>query len=132
MHTQYTQEVRALRQAPYIADQALIVLIDEDTASTESRQTTLAQCLSSAHEAPRAAGEHVIHAIPARNIETWLAYLSGETVDSTTEYAKLRNNERACQPMVVALKQMCDAGALRQPAPPSLELACQEFRSRMP
>lgn len=132
VRARYAREVGALRQAPYITGRALVVVVDEDTAVTEDRATTLAAALVAEKQSPRAPEERVIHVIPERNIETWLAYLRGETVDSTKEYAKLRNNERACQPMVVALKQMCDKGALRQPAPRSLELACQEFRSRMP
>ena len=79
----------------------------------------------------RSANEPILHLIPARNIETWLAYLRGETVDERAIYPKLAR-ERDCVPMVHTLKAMCDAGKLREPAPSSLVRACVEYRERLP
>lgn len=128
---QYAREVQALRQAPHITGRALIVMLDEDTHATRGRADALADALGEARLSPRASAERIVHAIPARNIETWLAYLDGQTVDATSTYPKLRH-ERDCQPMIQALKAMCDDGALRDPPPPSLATACVEFRERMP
>lgn len=70
--------------------------------------------------------------IPTWNVETWLAYLSGETVDEANKsYPKLPR-ARDCKPLVEELFKMCQAGALRQPAPASLVDACQEYATRMP
>jgi hypothetical protein len=84
-----------------------------------------------AHLAERGNEEKIAHFIPARNIETWLAYLSGQDVDETTVYPRLKKVSD-CQHQVLQLKRMCDAGSLRQPAPPSLACACEEFRRRVP
>lgn len=132
VHQQYAREVRAIRQAAHIENRALVVVVDEDTRSTQPRAQSLDDALRSEGLPPRGPTESIIQVIPARNIETWLAYLDGETVDETSRYPKYDKNEKACRPLVKALKAMCDARALRSPAPPSLERACDEFGSRMP
>ena len=69
--------------------------------------------------------------IPTWNIETWFAYLDGATVDEArSDYPRL-TRERECQRHVDALTGMCRAGALRQPSPPSLGRACDEYRTRL-
>ena len=126
---QYAQEVRHLRAGRHIIGRALVVLIDEDTASTQSRQSALATSLEQAGFPPRAHDEQIIHAVPARNIETWLAYLDGQTVDEQTAYPKLEQ-QRDCKKQVETLKVMCDSRKLKEPAPSSLVATCSEFRSR--
>lgn len=80
---------------------------------------------------PRQPDEKVAIFVPTWNIETWLAYLTGQTVtESLPNYPKLAR-ERDCQPLVESLYQMCQRGSLRQPAPPSLEAACVEYKSRL-
>lgn len=125
----YPREVKAIRSGH--VQSVLLACIDEDTRSTQPRKRVFDQALQADGQAPRAAGEPILNLVPARNIETWLAYLQGHTVDATSQYAKLAR-ARACKAEVKALKAMCDAGALRQPAPPSLEAACVEHRERMP
>ena len=126
VHECYVTEVKAHRQASYIKDRALLVVIDEDTQSTKPRAKSLADALVAEGVAPRGKDEAIMLAIPERNIETWLAYLEGADVDPTRSYPK-RKRQRECQPMVDALQEMCDRGALREPAPPSLKTACVEF-----
>lgn len=125
----YVQEVKALRNKNYIQGVALLIIIDEDTTSTKARQVTLAESLTQAGLTPREDDEAIIHLIPARNIETWIAYLGGEDIDETQPYPKLQQ-QRDCEPHIKQLKQMCDDRALRRPAPASLEQACLEFRAR--
>ena len=127
---QYVREVRKLRSAPHVA-RAVVTVIDEDTQGAGRRDAQLAKALVAAGLPARKADEGVLHVIPARNIETWLAYLRGEAVDATTVYPKLAH-ERDCRPLVDRLKTMCDAGQLRETAPPSLVSACVEYRKRLP
>jgi hypothetical protein len=56
---------------------------------------------------------------PARNIETWLAYLAGQEVNEIDRYPRLPR-ERDCQQHVDTLVHMCDTGQLREPSPSSL------------
>ena len=125
----YAREVQAFRSANYIQSRALIVMIDEDTSSTIDRQQTLECALDDAKLPRRGDGERIIHVLPARNIETWLAYLSGEDVNEGKTYPKLAQ-ERRCAEQVKELHQMCAKGELRQPAPRSLGHACEEFQTR--
>ena len=66
-----------------------------------------------------------------RNIETWLAYLNGATVDETTSYPKLEKPGQ-CKSHVRQLSDMCGRQELRAPAPPSLTAACVEYRNVYP
>ncbi len=125
----YAQEVKILRSKNYNS-KGLIVVIDQDSNSL-NREEQLQQALREAYLAERGNVEKIAHFIPARNIETWLAYLAGNDVDETTAYSRLEKASD-CQHQVLELKRMCEAQALRQPAPPSLARACEEFRLRVP
>lgn len=126
----YASEVTKLRSASYVA-RALIAVIDEDKGGAGHRDAQFAKALEDAGQPARKANDPILHIIPARNIETWLEYLNGEAIDELNSYPKLAQ-ERDCRPMVSTLKEMCDARRLREPAPPSLERACAEYRARMP
>ena len=126
----YPSELQALRRRPHIA-RALIVMVDADTNTYDERLCELDDALRAASCEVRTPKEPVPIIVPRRNIETWIAYLGGSEVDEVTEYPKLRR-ERECAPAVRQLKAMCDSGTLRDPAPPSLQQACNEYRKRMP
>lgn len=126
----YALEVQKLRSAPHVA-RALVAVIDEDKGGAGRRDAQLAQALEDWNLPARKPKEAILHIVPERNIESWLEYLTGAVVDQTTSYPKLAQ-ERDCGPMVSTLKGMCEAGRLREPAPPSLERACVEYRQRMP
>jgi hypothetical protein len=125
----YPIEVGTLRAHPHIY-RALVVVRDGDMAGVAVRQSELDQALAAQGLAQRAPREPITLVVPCRNIETWLAYLGGSAVDELTKYPKLAH-ERECAPRAAELKSMCDRGALRQPAPPSLERACDEYRTRL-
>ena len=66
--------------------------------------------------------------VPRRNIETWFAYLDGESVDETEDYSARRFNAP-----LAALRKSCtrmchEAQRLRDPVPASLVESCQEYR----
>ena len=80
--------------------------------------------------AARTDAENIAVFVPTWNIETWIAWLRGQEVDEgSKDYPRLRR-ESECLPQVNELADMCERGHLRQPAPPSLEAACSEFRQR--
>ena len=124
---QYPEEVQFYRSRQYRVSQALIVLIDADE---RDRYRELSDALNTNSVPDRNDTERVAVFAPARNIETWLAYLAGQDVDEGERYSRLPR-ERACQQHVDTLVQMCDTGRLREPAPPSLQQACNEYGSRL-
>jgi hypothetical protein len=64
--------------------------------------------------------------VPKRNIDIWIHYLQGETVDEETVYPKLEK-ESDCESCVQYLLSQCPRG-LDKDAPPSLHLACGELQ----
>ncbi|MGA2067624.1 MAG: hypothetical protein ABSG86_21840 [Thermoguttaceae bacterium] len=109
----------------------LVVLIDGDKRGVLHRLAALDQACRSADVPPRRDGDRVLIAVPTWNIETWLAYLNGAAVDEgKKDYPRL-DRPRDCQRHVDCLYDMCRQRALRQPSPPSLDAACDEYRSRL-
>ena len=76
---------------------------------------------------PREDTDPVVVVVPRRNIETWLAYLGGTSVNEVTVYPRLRR-ERDCDAHANRLYDMCRDERLAEPAPPSLREACDEYR----
>lgn len=126
----YGKELGYYRSRQHRVGQALIVLIDADKEGVTARSQQLEVAAAKSGQYPRQADESVAIFIPARNIETWIAYLDGQIVSEEDEYPRLKH-KRDCQRHVAYLYEMCQHGALRQPAPQSLEAACVEYRSRL-
>jgi hypothetical protein len=114
------REVRAVRGAASAT--ALVAITDTD--SRERLRQLQHHCESQGIAWPRP-GERVLVLLPCRNIETWLAYLAGETVaeERPSPYPRLARQSQ-CRPHVAELARMCRDGALREPAPDSLRQAC--------
>ena len=73
----------------------------------------------------------VIIIVPRRNIETWFAYLDGESVDETVDYSDWKSKDP--RPFAAELYRMChEDQKLRPPVPPSLAESCQEYRKLKP
>jgi hypothetical protein len=119
-------ELEAMRD---YQSEALIILTDTDTMTVKKRIQTLRKECSAKGVDWRKQGEAVLLITPKRNIETWLAYLRGETVDEEREqpYPKY-DAESDCRDQVNELHKMCDKGKLREPAPASLVAACEEWK----
>jgi hypothetical protein len=120
----YPVELKARRSAG--AATALVVVVDADRFSVRERLERLNDGCSDTGVAPRGDDEPVAILVPKQAIETWIAYLDGATVDEGRDYPPL-HRERDCARHVRTLKQMCDQRQLRDPAPPSLEIACPEY-----
>ncbi len=110
---------------------ALVVMIDGDNRGVSGRLARLDEACTAVGVAPRKAEERVAVAVPTWNIEAWIAYLAGTAVDETRRDYPALDRARECGPHVNALLEMCSSNALRQPAPPSLEAACVEYRTRL-
>jgi hypothetical protein len=120
----YPMELRAIRrrQRAY-----LIVVTDADTHSTAVRRGQLDAACDEKGTPRRDDRDPVLVIVPRRNIETWLAYLGGATVDEDTRYRKLKP-ESACVTQAEALFRMChEEQRLNEDAPPSLREACEEY-----
>ena len=80
-----------------------------------------------AEDAPIRDDDNVYLLAPSRSIETWFAYLDDDSVNEADAYPRLQR-KRHCQTHVDELHRLCERNQLRQPAPPSLEHACEEYR----
>lgn len=123
-------ELGAYRQSRTRVGQTLIVIVDGDSRGVAGRVAQLNAECAAAKQPVRRSDERVGIFVPTWSIETWFAYLDGQMVDETRTYPRL-TRERDCQRHAVALTQLCDQGHLRQPAPLSLEVACDEFKGRI-
>ena len=121
---QFAKELEYYRARSHRVEQALVVIVDADRFDVAERISRVEG------QATRRDRERVAIFVPARNIETWLSYLDGQSVDETNSYPRLRR-ERDCTRHVDVLIEMCTRRQLRQPAPPSLEAACIEYRTRL-
>jgi hypothetical protein len=125
----FPRELKAHRSRP--VSQALVVMMDGDAEGPTARLNQLGKACREAGIAERARDEPVAIFIPTWNIETWLAYLDGEIVEEgKPDYPRLAS-ERECQRHVDMLVHMCRADKLREPSPPSLDVACREYRLRL-
>lgn len=103
-------------------------MIDGDASGVARRKASLdAACKENGVEPPRVT-DNVLICVPTWNIETWLAYLGGETVDQTKKDYRRLPRESECQPMVNHLLEMCRDPSLRAPPPASLDDACSSYR----
>ena len=126
---QFPEELRAHRSRH--VDQALVVMIDGDNRGVRARLNDLDAACRSAGVAERARNERVGVFVPTWNIETWLAYLGGDQADEGRPDYPALARERDCQPHVQVLHGMCIGRNLREPTPPSLIAACDEYRTRL-
>ena len=121
----YPGELAAFRR-PDTAN-LLIVMVDGDEQGVDVRLRELQAACEAAGLPNREPGERVLILVPTWRIETWLAYLAGETVCETKKNYPRLAGEAECQGHVDALAEMCRRGHLRAPAPASLSAACEEY-----
>ena len=131
VRNRFPEELEEYRRRKHRVSVALLVMVDGDNRGVERRIDELDTACRERNIPCRDAGERVLVFVPTWRIETWLAYLGGETVDEgKRDYPRLPR-PRECQPHVDSLAAknfMCRSGALREPAPSSLATACTEYR----
>lgn len=132
VRTHYPEEVKAYRQKRNQVSIGLVVLIDADTGTLEARLNELASVLDEDEQKNREPNEAIAIFVPKRNIETWIHYLQGETVNEEAVYAKFKNNEAVCKTAVEDLADRCYSQSLPEDAPRSLQAACGELQRLLP
>lgn len=106
----------------------LVVILDGDAQGVDHRKASLNANCHDRDVEPPADSDQVLVAVPTWNIETWLAYLGGESVDETNrDYPRL-DRPRDCRALVEQLVTMCNKNDLRSPHPLSLEDTCVQYR----
>jgi hypothetical protein len=128
VRTQYPVEVKAYRQNKNRVSIALVVLIDADTGTPQERLNQLASILDRDAQDKRESDEAIAIFVPKRNIETWIHYLQGESVNEEDAYAKFDKNEAVCKTYVENLADRCYSQDLPEDAPRSLQVACGELQ----
>lgn len=126
VRTQYPNELKEIRDNK---NAYLIVVIDADGGTIDKRHKDLEKACEAGNILPRNKSDrNVLHIIPRRNIETWLAYLDGKNIDETTDYKQ--NCKKLCPKNCARhLYDMChDDQRLRKPTPDSLQRACKEYK----
>lgn len=134
VRTQYPNELKAYRsRTARMARKectVLIVLVDADADTVENHNRELDNAAKKNDLAPRTSGECVVHLIPKRHIETWLAYLDLGTFDEAQNYKNdysFRQKESACHCLIDRLFDSCQQHKTLENIPPSLSDACREF-----
>ena len=124
----YLREVRTHRSKfPYLSSLRSIVMVDADRLSVEERRRQFDEALEAAGFEKRGNEERIAIFVPKRNIETWIHYLQGKSVDENTAYSKLPN-KGDCKADVARLAEtLCPDAGLSEDAPPSLQAACPEL-----
>ena len=118
-------ELRVIRA---VQNTYLIVVTDADIGSTQAPRAQLEAECGREGIPQRREDDRVLVIVPRRNIETWLAYLEGKDVDESSSYPRL-SRKGDCATHAERLHEMChEAQRLREPAPPSLREACEEYR----
>lgn len=132
VRTHYPAEVKAYRQNRNRVAIGLVVLIDADTGTLKERLNQLASALDKDQQNNRQSNEAIAIFVPKRNIETWIHYLQGESVNEEDAYAKFEQNEAVCKTDVEDLADRCYSQILPEDAPPSLQAACGELQRLLP
>jgi hypothetical protein len=135
VRTEYPKEVKAYRANKDRVSIGLVVLIDADTGTLAARLNQLASALEEDEQKKpknRKPNEAIAIFVPKRNIETWIHYLQGETVNEEDAYARFEKNEAACKTAVEDLADRCYSQSLPEDAPRSLQAACGELQRLLP
>lgn len=96
---QYASQVEDLRRRNYLAA-ALVVVLDADVETVEAHHLELAARIA------RTPDDRVALAIPRRNIETWIRYLTAPPVDEETDYKRRERDAEACRRAGLALANL--------------------------
>lgn len=128
---QYATEVR--RQRDGSVAQVLVVHIDADNLSVESRHRELAEELKRANMAQREQDEPIALVVPRWETETWLHHYQGRAnVVESESYPKFKDNEaEAAKPTVAALIELVSGRAIAPANIPAIARSVEELR-RLP
>ena len=124
----FPRELAEYRRRRNLVSVALVVMLDGDAAGVTGRLAELDAACAKQGIPARLSDEDVFVFVPTWRIESWLAWLDGETIDEAkSDYPRLQR-PRDCQRHARALADMCRTRQIRTPVPPSLDAACKEYR----
>ena len=124
----FPRELKAHRSQRARRANWLLVATDADARTVEERLHSFAKVCQDADVPFRGGQEKVLFIVPRRNIETWFAYLRGQTVNESDTCPR-HECENDCRHEVERLDEMCRRQRLEPvPPPPSLATPCDEFR----
>jgi methylmalonyl-CoA mutase cobalamin-binding subunit len=92
VRNRFAKEVNAYRNRQARAETALMLIIDADTHTVQSRLTQLRQALKEHGIKAISNGERTVQLIPKRKVETWILCLTEQAVDEATDYKRQRND----------------------------------------
>lgn len=127
----YPNELTEYRSKRNNVNSKLIVMIDGDAVGVSESTRALDEYCRRVSVNPRSDCEAVAILVPTWNIETWLTYLDGQAVDESRRNYPRLDKPGLCRRHAKALAGMCQSKELRNPAPHSLQLACDEYQSRI-
>ena len=127
---EYATEVKAYRSRANHLSRALLAVIDADTQEVQRRHLQLEEQLQNANVEQRKTHERIAILVPKRNIETWIVYLQGISVDEKADYKGhhlAKNYKQAGIALAEQLGQEPEAGC-----PQSLQMARDELKRWLP
>ncbi len=129
VRAQYVKELTVGRRHP--VERTLIIVIDGDKYGVKGRLRQLDKACDEKGIDVRMSTDRVAKFIPTWNIETWLAYLAGDTVNEhRKDYLRLPRPSD-CTKHAKELAAMCKERRLREPAPESLKAACSDYHKSL-
>lgn len=128
VRSRYPIEVEELRRVGTYSPVglSLIVMIDADLFTVQQRHDELDRKLEEALLNPRGNDERIAILVPKRNVETWIHYMSGPTVNETDIYPKL-GKPNDCKVYVKGFIERPLTPEQLNVAPTSLHLAVDEM-----
>lgn len=130
VRNRYPNELKAYRTRAAKALTVLIVVIDADSGSVEDHRRELDRSARKNEVEARTSQDKIVHIIPKRNIETWLAFLDLGCVDENKDYKNeygFKKRESECHVLIDRLYDACKHHRNLADIPPSLQEACHEF-----
>ena len=127
---EYPTEVKAYRSRANHLSRALLTVIDADTQEVQRRHLQLEEQLRNADVEQRKTHERIAILVPKRNIETWIVYLQGDSVDEESDYKGhplAKNHKQAGVALAEQLGQ-----EPKTDCPESLQMAESELKQRLP
>ncbi len=91
---QFPKQLRALRSKSFDSN-VLIVAIDADKKTVQERKLQFNDACNAVEIETRTEDDKLLIFIPKRNIETWIKYFDGDSVDEEHDYAHYLNGHEA-------------------------------------
>lgn len=127
VRTQLIKEIKEFRRNKNRTSNAIVAMIDADIHSVDERMQQINSHLKTNGLEPIQMNEKIAVFIPKRNIETWIYFAQGTSVNETASYPKLQK-PGGCQSAVDQLLNNICKNGIPENAPPSLIHACAQLQ----